>query len=68
MLDKDLAELYGYEVKRLNEQEKRNISRFPEDFMFKLYKEEISVQIDGCPLDAQKTKMKYFCDYKAFKA
>ena len=33
MLDYDLAELYGYEVKRLNEQVKRNIARFPEDFM-----------------------------------
>ena len=41
MLDKDLAEIYGYEVKRLNEQVKRNISRFPEDFMFQLNKEEI---------------------------
>ena len=34
MLDYDLAEIYGYEVKRLNEQVKNNISRFPEDFMF----------------------------------
>jgi len=41
MLDYDLAEIYGYEVKRLNEQVKRNISRFPEDFMFQLEKEEI---------------------------
>lgn len=41
MLDSDLAELYGYEVKRLNEQVKRNINRFPEDFMFKLTDEEI---------------------------
>ena len=41
MLDYDLAEIYGYEVKRLNEQVKRNISRFPEDFMFQLTKEEI---------------------------
>ena len=41
MLDYDLAELYGYEVKRLNEQVKRNIARFPEDFMFQLSKEEI---------------------------
>jgi len=41
MLDADLAEIYGYEVKRLNEQVKRNISRFPEDFMFQLFKEEI---------------------------
>ena len=42
MLDYDLAEIYGYEVKRLNEQVKRNINRFPEDFMFQLTKEEIS--------------------------
>ena len=41
MLDYDLAEIYGYEVKALNQQVKRNISRFPEDFMFQLYKEEI---------------------------
>ena len=34
MLDKDLAGIYGYDVKRLNEQVKRNINRFPEDFMF----------------------------------
>ena len=32
MLDKDLAEIYGYEVKKLNQQVKRNIERFPEDF------------------------------------
>jgi hypothetical protein len=36
MLDSDLAELYGVETRRLNEQIKRNISRFPEDFMFQL--------------------------------
>ena len=41
MLDYDLAEIYGYEVKRLNEQVKSNISRFPEDFMFQLTKEEV---------------------------
>ena len=40
MLDCDLAEIYGYEVKRLNEQVKRNIARFPEDFMFQLSREE----------------------------
>ena len=44
MLDYDLAEIYGYEVKRLNEQVKRNIARFPEDFMFQLEKEEIPVE------------------------
>ena len=41
MLDYDLAEIYGYEVKRMNEQVKRNITRFPEDFMFQLTKDEI---------------------------
>lgn len=40
MLDYDLAEIYGYEVKRLNEQVRRNIARFPEDFMFQLSAEE----------------------------
>lgn len=41
MLDYDLAEIYGYEVKRLNEQVKNNISRFPDDFMFQLSKDEV---------------------------
>lgn len=40
MLDKDLAELYGVETKRLKEQVRRNIDRFPEDFMFELTEEE----------------------------
>lgn len=40
MLDRDLARLYGVETFRLNEQVKRNIERFPEDFMFQLTKEE----------------------------
>ena len=42
MLDSDLAQLYGVETRRLNEQVKRNIERFPEDFMFQLTKDEIS--------------------------
>ena len=41
MIDRDLAELYGVETKRLNEAVKRNIERFPEDFMFELTKEEV---------------------------
>lgn len=41
MLDYDLAEIYGYEVKNLNQQVKRNIARFPEDFMFQLTREEV---------------------------
>ena len=40
MLDEDLADLYGVETKRLIEQVKRNIERFPEDFMFQLNKSE----------------------------
>lgn len=40
MLDSDLAELYQVETRRLNEQVKRNIERFPEDFMFELTKQE----------------------------
>ena len=40
MLDEDLAELYQVSTGRLNEQIKRNIARFPEDFMFQLTEEE----------------------------
>jgi len=40
LMDSDLAELYGVETKRLNEQVKRNLERFPEDFMFQLTEEE----------------------------
>jgi len=40
MLDSDLARLYGVTTKRLNEQVRRNLSRFPEDFMFQLTESE----------------------------
>lgn len=40
MLDRDLAALYGVETKALNQSVKRNISRFPKDFMFQLTAEE----------------------------
>ncbi len=43
MLDSDIAELYGVTTKRFNEQVKRNIERFPEDFMFKLTDEEYKI-------------------------
>jgi ribosomal protein L23 len=49
MIDKDLAELYGVSTKRLNEQVKRNIKRFPIDFMFQLTdkeKEEVVAKCD----------------------
>ncbi|MDA3838884.1 MAG: ORF6N domain-containing protein [Candidatus Delongbacteria bacterium] len=41
MFDRDLAELYGVETKRLNEQVKRNHERFPKEFMFQLSKDEL---------------------------
>lgn len=56
MLDRDLAELYGVTTKRLNEQVRRNISRFPEDFMFQLTKEEYDIlkcQFDTSNLRSQ---------------
>ena len=40
MIDRDLAELYGVETKVLNQAVKRNETRFPNDFMFQLLKEE----------------------------
>lgn len=43
MVDFDLAMLYGVLNKRLNEQVKRNIKRFPDDFMFQLTKEEWNI-------------------------
>ncbi len=43
MLGKDLAKLYGVETRLLNQAVKRNIKRFPSDFMFQLTKEEFAV-------------------------
>lgn len=43
MLDFDLADMYGVKTSRLNEQVKRNIERFPEDFMFQLTKGEFDI-------------------------
>jgi hypothetical protein len=48
MIDKDLAELYGVTTKRLNEQVRRNIQRFPEDFMFKLSEKEKAEVVANC--------------------
>lgn len=41
MIDRDLAELYGVETKMLNRAVRRNIDRFPDDFMFQLNKQEM---------------------------
>ena len=48
ILDRDLALLYGVTTKRLNEQVKRNIERFPEDFMFQLSEKEKNELVAKC--------------------
>jgi hypothetical protein len=48
MLDRDLARLYGVETKRLNEQVKRNLRRFPDDFMFQLSRRETTELVANC--------------------
>ena len=48
MLDFDLAEMYGTETKRLKEAVRRNIERFPEDFMFQLTKYEWGELVANC--------------------
>jgi len=48
MLDKNLAQLYGVKTKVLNQTVKRNIDRFPEDFMFKLTKSEKEQVVTVC--------------------
>jgi len=54
MVDRDIAELYGVETKRLKEQVKRNIERFPEEFCFQLSDVEVQSlmsQITALPSD-----------------
>ncbi len=48
MIDSDLAELYGVSTKRLNEQVKRNLERFPADFMFQLNTAEKAEVVANC--------------------
>jgi len=48
MIDKDLAELYGVKTKVLNQAVRRNIERFPQDFMFQLSEEEKNKLVTDC--------------------
>lgn len=48
MIDRDLAELYGVKTMVLNQAVKRNIERFPLDFMFRLTKDELKELITNC--------------------
>lgn len=64
MLDRDLAELYGVETKRLKETVKRNIERFPKDFMFEMTAKEFEKWRAGASLTASdKQGLRYapFC-------
>ena len=60
ILDRDLAELYGVKTKRLKEQVRRNIARFPEDFMFELSEsEEKILRLQNATLDGKGRYSKY---------
>ena len=48
MLDRDLAAIYQVLTKRLNEQVRRNIERFPDEFMFQLTKDEMNELVANC--------------------
>jgi hypothetical protein len=48
MIDRDLADLYGVDTKRLNEQVKRNVARFPESFRFQLTEQEKNELVANC--------------------
>lgn len=56
MIDRELAELYGVKTKQLNQQIKRNIQRFPKEFMFRLTKKELDELV---PIWHQFRKMKH---------
>ena len=57
MLDKDLAEMYGVPTSRLNEAVKRNILRFPEDFMFQLTEVEFQSLISQIAISKKKGRV-----------
>ena len=54
MLDKDLAELYGVKAFRLREQVKRNLGRFPADFMFQLTEQEVKYMVSQNAIPSRK--------------
>ncbi|MBA3025717.1 MAG: ORF6N domain-containing protein [Sulfurimonas sp.] len=54
MIDRDLAELYGVETRSLKQAVKRNIARFPEDFMFELIDIEIDMMVSQSVIPSKK--------------
>ena len=65
ILDSDLAELYGVETRALNQAVKRNRERFPEDFMFRLTREEIE-RISQIVTSSRFEKLKFSKNVVAF--
>jgi phage regulator Rha-like protein len=64
MIDRDLAEMYGVEAKRLKEADRRNIERFPEDFMFEMTNQELNnwrTQIASSNSDKMGLRYPPFC-------
>ena len=59
MLDRDLGELYEVETKRLKESVRRNIDRFPEDFMFELSEEEYKYFKENISSKGRGQQLKY---------
>lgn len=66
MLDRDLAEIYGYSTKAFNQQIKNNIKKFDNDFMFKLKKEEIPDSLKSNILTLNKNRNKRGLHYKKY--
>lgn len=66
MLDRDLAELYGVENRALKQAVKRNIDRFPPDFMFELTDKEIDSLVSQFVIPSKKVsrRSKTFCFYR----
>ena len=60
MLDRDLAELYGVQAIRLREQVKRNIKRFPANFMFQLTEPEVALMVSQNAIPSNKQLGGYF--------
>ena len=57
MLDRDLAELYDIKSIRLREQVKRNINRFPENFMFQLSEKEVNAMVSQNAIPSRDLKI-----------
>jgi len=67
MFDSDLARIYGVETRILNQAVKRNIDRFPQDFMFQLTQDEPSNLMTQCVISSWGGRRKLPVDFKIGK-